>query len=238
MIITSTQYRRPEYTYEMIKHLKNCIGIEECKIIFSVDYYSSYQTDFIYDMLSEINFCDIEININKPALGCNGNTKKALETGFRYDDFVVHVEDDILLSPHSLEIFAELRNKREDNTFSISLYNRLNKQDITEEEYGVVLKRPLFVPWGFGLWSHRYSLIEDCFTNSPDPAKYASWDVQVAKRCYDMNLQHIYTKLSRVDNIGAENGVHVPNPEWHELNHRVPFWADMITDDSPLRCEL
>lgn len=238
MIITSTQYRRPYYTSRMVDHLRRCSGIDKCKIVFSVDYHSSLETNAIYDILSKIEFCDIEIILNKPALGCTLNTKKALESGFKYGDFITHVEDDILLAPRSIEILSELQTTREEKIFSISLYHRLNRQDISEDDYGVILKRPQFAPWGFGLWSHRYALVEDCFSVPEDLTKYLSWDIMVYKRCYELNLQHLYTKLGRVDNIGAEAGVHVPNPEWHELNHRVPFWANMIVDNKPLKLEL
>jgi hypothetical protein len=39
--------------------------------------------------------------------------------------------------------------------------------------------------------------------------------------------------VSRIQNIGAEKGTHVPSPEWHAANHHVPVTADDIEAESP-----
>ena len=35
----------------------------------------------------------------------------------------------------------------------------------------------------------------------------------------------IYPRVSRIQNVGAVGGVHVPNPTWHAANHHVPVGA-------------
>jgi len=237
-IITSTQYRRPEYTKKMLEHLKGCLGIEEYKIIFSIDRFDRETTNEIISLCGGVDFCEKELIINMVPLGCNKNTLASLTRGFELSDYVIHIEDDILTSYRSLKIFEELKKEKREDVFSVSLYNRLEFFEVPERDYGTVLLKPRFTPWGFALWKESFDKIQDCFYYTSDVTKYLSWDLQINNFCEQNNLKHIFTKLSRVDNIGAENGVHVPNAEWHALNHRVPFWADMLSQDNqPLRLE-
>jgi hypothetical protein len=43
-----------------------------------------------------------------------------------------------------------------------------------------------------------------------------------------------FPTVSRVQNIGAEKGMHVPNAEWHAKYHHVPVTADDIEGDPVL----
>ena len=44
----------------------------------------------------------------------------------------------------------------------------------------------------------------------------------------------MFPTVSRIQNIGAEKGTHVPNAEWHTANHRVAVTADDITGVEPV----
>jgi hypothetical protein len=37
-----------------------------------------------------------------------------------------------------------------------------------------------------------------------------------------------FPTVSRIQNIGAEAGTHVPSAEWHAVHHHVPVTADDI----------
>jgi hypothetical protein len=43
-----------------------------------------------------------------------------------------------------------------------------------------------------------------------------------------------FPTVSRIQNIGAEKGTHVPSPEWHTEHHRVAVTADDLDGDPPL----
>ncbi len=223
-VISSTQFNRPEYTKRMLSGLKNCNGIEDYLLVISLD----KSSDEVLEMCSKVDFCDSILILNDPKLGCNKNTENALNNGFLYSDYVIHVEDDILLSKSSLELFENLCKYKRDDIFSISLYNRLDKEDVSEEDKKVVLLKNQFVPWGFALWRESFEKIKHCFECNE---VYKSWDWQISDFVHQNNMANIFTMFSRVDNIGAENGVHVPSAEWHYDNHRVPYWAGMEEND-------
>lgn len=228
-VITSTQFNRPDYTRQMLNCLSKCKGIEDYLVLFSID----GNNEEVINLCGSFDFCDRILSINKEKLGCNLNTKAAISSGFLHSDFVIHVEDDVLLSKRSLEIFEILaeETKNLDYIFSISLYNRLGFSDVNINDKNLVLKRPSFVPWGFGLWKNRFEQVSHCFSNGKTYEDYLSWDCQI-DRFHSVNkMFSVFTKFSRVDNIGALNGVHVPNAEWHEKNHKVPFGAWMVNDD-------
>ena len=227
-VITSTQFRRPDYTGKMLKHLSKCKGIEDYLLLISID----GDNQEVLDLCCNFNFCGKKIFLRSTPLGCNQNTSFVLSQGFRLSDYVIHVEDDILLSERALEIFEELYYHKKEDIFSVSLYNRLGYDDIKENDKNLVLTRPGFIPWGFALWRDSFDKIKDRFVYDSDTSRYLSWDLQINNYCIENNLKNLYTKFSRIDNIGALGGVHVPSAQWHAENHRVPFWANMVNDES------
>jgi hypothetical protein len=54
-----------------------------------------------------------------------------------------------------------------------------------------------------------------------------SWDVRV-NHILRAGRHEVFPTVSRIQNIGAERGTHVPNAEWHTANHRVAVTADDI----------
>lgn len=221
-VITSTQYNRPEYTKQMLEHLSRCDGVDEYTLVACVD--PSENLNSIVSLLKEANFFyEVVINVNERKLGCNTNTLKALYSGIRRSDVILHVEDDIILSRDALTKYEEWAKENNDD-FSFSLYSRIEKSIYKPEMINDVLSRQGFIPWGFGIreWGFAKALENKCF-NVGYP--YVSWDIAIHLMCQYENLNHKFTFLSRAQNIGAENGTHVPNKEWHTEYQLLDFWA-------------
>jgi hypothetical protein len=83
---------------------------------------------------------------------------------------------------------------------------------------------------GFATGADFLIHLEDDIVPARDFLHYMEWAA-------DEHLHHqlrrgrseIYPALSRVQNIGACGGVHVPSPAWHRAHHHVPFWAGNTT---------
>jgi len=79
----------------------------------------------------------------------------------------------------------------------------------------------LFTPWGWATWRDRWQQLTAGW--SRDEA--ISWDV-VINHALRAGRYEAFPTVSRIQNIGAENGVHVPSAEWHAAHHHVPETAD------------
>jgi len=55
---------------------------------------------------------------------------------------------------------------------------------------------------------------------------YESWDMRIGNFVVKNKFQEVYPTLSRIQNIGAEGGVHVPNAAFHAEHHHVKVWAE------------
>jgi hypothetical protein len=212
-VITMTHFCRPQYSRQVIDRLKNCVGIEEYLILPSIDLGSVE----VAEMIGKIDFAECRPVVNDPPLGCNLNTQQAIRRGFEISDFVIHVEDDILLAPDALRMFERGEAFRHDKSvFTITGYNR---DPIEIGQFHHLDKRPWFSCWGWATWRDRWDEIDRRLR-----ADKVTWDVITEKEARNGRYE-IFPKLSRVQNIGAENGVNVPSPEWHAVNHRTKHWA-------------
>jgi hypothetical protein len=54
-----------------------------------------------------------------------------------------------------------------------------------------------------------------------------SWDV-IVNHALRAGRYEVFPAVSRIQNIGAERGTHVPSAEWHAAHHHVAETADDI----------
>lgn len=226
-IITTTQCNRPKYTEQMLHYLSKCLGIENYTLIAAIE----PGNDEVYELLSNFNSCETRLIVNDFRLTCNINTMKAMYLGLdTSDSFILHVEDDVLLSRDALVHYEKWCLNP--NSFSFNLYSKINRDDYNNCRYNEHMYRDVFVPWGFGLSKAAFlkTLEWNCYC--PDIVHYQSWDLNINKNCVANNLKHEFTFLSRSQNIGAAGGVHVPSAEWHKENQYLEFWADTIDKEN------
>ena len=164
-------YKRPEYTKRVIDGLKNCKGIEKYKLLAFIE--PGYEE--VTKLFSDIDFVDKNIYINECVLGINGNTFQAISHGFKYSDYVIHLEDDTVPAPDTLEYFewAGKEYKENGHIFTVCGYNKVD--EVKKKDYHTVFQKSWFTPWGWAIWEDRWELVD----NAWDSNEKLSWDVFV-----------------------------------------------------------
>jgi len=165
-IITMASWRRPKYFKEVINSLVNAEGIEDYKILVSID--GGY-TDKQSEMLSILRESNLNFScyIQSDNFGCSKNTHFILSKGFEITDRVIHLEDDTVIHPKALRWFEHnLEHYEHDlNIFSISGYNngKLNNQSLDGNwtEPHVVGIRSWFSCWGWATWKRVWDEINE-----------------------------------------------------------------------------
>lgn len=202
-IITSTHYNRPQCTSRMIDHLSRCVGIEGYKVLFFVE-------PGCDEVVSRIDSCDLnkEVHVNSHLLGCWTNKKRALIEGFDRSDYVIHVEDDILLGKDALQFFEWAGEVYRDNdsVFSVTAYNRIPKEQFFNTRcqhcghptsYYEIERRKQYTPWAWATWKSRWDEFNE---------EWNGQDMQLGL-FYRNNRFEVFPTLSRCQNIGYESGV-------------------------------
>lgn len=230
MIITSSHFNRPEFTFEMLKYLKNVKGIENETVIFSIDRDKTGQiNEQVLFLLESFKVCQSEVIIASKNLGCSRNTLKLFTLGFlkSYDNLVFHIEDDVLIGHDSLDLIKDITSYNlNDDIATISLFNRTSEEQVGSQ-FHVLGKRPWFTPSGFVMRKEffRLTVKNDCYLTTD--LSDASWDSAVNKLRQSLNLYEIFPVLSRSNNIGSY-GVHIPSKEWYEQNLKTKFWIEDV----------
>jgi hypothetical protein len=231
-LITLSLYNRLPYTKRVLDALAQCEGISEYVVLPVIDrtnFGFDYQDTFI-ELLHEYAK-DKRLNVENPRchqdnVGCNRNIYTALNTGFRYADFLIHLEDDIILAKDALRYFewANATYKDDKNVFTIDAYN--NEAHTHFPDSRLVKRSQSFKPWGWATWKDRWLEIENRwqydYSKRQDFPMGGGWDVCM-KHCLRGNRCRIYPTLSRCLNIG-EIGIHTPSKEWHHNKHDLQFW--------------
>ncbi len=215
MIIVSPHFNRPAYTRETIYNLSCVDGIQDHEVIFSVDR-SREETinDEVVAELEAFDACTHTLYLQQHRQICNRQT--AFELGFAKDDFVVLLEDDVVVSKDVLVYFKSLQHFKEDrNIFSITANSSImeDRSLITnttshnlDELYG---RRPWFSSLCYGLWRDRF----EC-----DLLRWALRykvidDLNISRDNYINtiirgNRVEIFPFISRCAHIGVTGGVH------------------------------
>jgi hypothetical protein len=238
-VITLSLFNRPKYTIQVLEHLRKCKGISEYTILPVIDNQPmSNNQDVMLQILH--HFAKDGLNIDQPRfheenVGCNANIFTCLNLGFQIADFLIHIEDDILLSKDALKYFEWAKDKYKDDqsVFTIDAYN--NEQGLNGNSAYEVLKAPSFKPWGVAWFRNRWEGIKDDWKFDFGPRyrdgkcifKQGGWDVYT-KAILRGDRNRIYPRLARCFNIGALGGAHTPSEEFHWAKHKIDVWAGNI----------
>jgi CDGSH-type Zn-finger protein len=242
-IITMTACRRPEYTQKVLESLARCTGSSEYKLVPFCD--GPHQQ--VIDVFKGVDFCEVEVNVNKKRLGHTQNTHKALSRGFELSDYVILLEDDTVLSKDFLEFHEHCRENFKDDesvyTVSAGHYNNIDKK-YSEEERSLYKRNQWFSNQGWGTWIDRWEEEGGIKHNWEAPEtvgygvyitnyKYGGWDGLINKHARK-GRDEILSVVSRVKNIGAREGVHFGYPpnyrsfeEYHKDQIEVQDWCGL-----------
>lgn len=221
--ITVSLYNRPDYTKQVLSALANASLAGEIPTIISLD--PSDKTPELLELArSYPHYHNTRIIIQK-RLGCNRHIYECLRMGFDGGaDFVIHIEDDILLAKDALVYFTRMAQlyKDDESVFSVCGYNR-DPATKTPEDMSTFFPANSFYPWGWGLWRDRWESVKDGWQFGQH--KYGgTWDCHL-KWAGRNGRSVILPGVSRVKNIG-EVGTYTPSPDWHASKHFVAQWAD------------
>lgn len=215
MTITMTAWKRPEYTRQVIRALEACEGSDNVSLYAHIEPGNEeVQAIIIGSRLTK------DVTVNPSVLGIPRNTFNALQHGFTHDDYVIHMEDDTLPAVDFLNFHKWARGAYRDDkdVFSITGYNNLNEA-VTGQEIALeskIGKRQWFTCWGWGTWADRWAEIAEYWSN--DNPGFA-WHVNLGIR---LNRVEVFPLLSRVQNIGDEDGVH---RKGGDNSDKVDMWA-------------
>lgn len=233
-LITLSLYNRYDYTEQVLKHLSECIGIREYIIIPVIDKdYKELNQEVMLIALHEFAKSG-KLNIDQPRfhetnVGCNANIFTCLNIGFQLTDFLIHLEDDILLAKDALQYFewANAKYKDDKSVFTVDAYNN---EDHLEYPSAYAIKRAKsFKPWGWATWIDRWLEIKDHwqfgYATRKDLPNGGGWDVCM-KHSLRKDRYRVYPLLSRAKNIGAVGGCHTPCEQWHWAKHNIEYWSN------------
>ncbi len=229
-VITSTHFRRPEYSEQSIRavalqplanqchyHASIDRGPDSARIETELRKYEGYFRSFSVDHRTA-----------KPS--CNDNTKASLVAAQKLNpDFVILVEDDVVMGRDALAYFMENAKVFADDktVFTISAWRHPDgwlPESGRPYEWRDILgigRNQWFVPWGWGTWPDRLAEMIDKWTTGSDHSgdhNCESWDrVLGLPNGTRGNRYEVQPMISRACNIGAEKGTHrgdVPLSYW------------------------
>lgn len=204
-VITSTHYNRPSHTSELLDSLHNCIGIEDYFVIFCVE----PGCDEVINLIQRDTSLNKKIVINDKLLGLWVNKKHALEQGFACSDYVIHLEDDLLLSRDALKFFewCNATFKTQQAIFSATAFSNQTPESSFRRNlcphcssqcgyYQVRRRRDGPSPLAWATWKDRWLEYKD---------EWSGEDVRLHV-CRKDRFE-VFPVLSRATHTGIDNGI-------------------------------
>jgi len=224
--LTISLYNRLQYTERLFQYLDECYGIQDYEINICCE--PGHKP--IEDLARNFRPSQTHVTVNPRRYGCNTNIFQCLAIGFSKNDYHIHFEDDTIPGKDCLKYFEWARERYKDDKTIFTISGYVNSDNKTEHYYppsddiSLVERRSWFTPWGWATWKDRFKDMENV------------WDFAGARGSWDATVNHvarngrgeIFPAVSRVQNIGADLGTHVPSAEWHKNNHFNNYWIESI----------
>lgn len=224
-VITTLHFNRPQYTRRMLECLAAAEGIEDYALIAYVHegghpevvkllsgFTSAHRTFVVTEDLG-IGHLDPDRRIAKA-------THQVLKLGFIVGEYVIHLEDDILLARDALRYFEYARQfEAEPECLTVSAYSKHGKPGTADPS--AIGRLSWFHPWGWATWQSRWeTLIEPNWGQE-------HWDEHLNR--HRQQMYEIFPHAARALNVGATGGVHVPGAAWHMEHQFNGPWFVGIT---------
>jgi hypothetical protein len=207
-------YNRPQYTRQLFSALAANDYVKQFPVYISIDF--SQRTNELLAIIKRSALSIVQVKINKPKRGCGLNHIDLINR-IKEDDFIILEDDTIPLAHDTLNYFySNFPQLKGDNLFSICGYNRDGDKECVYDTY----THNHFCPWGFAMTKRKW---HEVHKQVFDKQWSGSWDTVIHQGIANKNS--ICPMLSRIQNVGAVRGVHVPSKEWHAINHHVKFGA-------------
>lgn len=227
--VSLTCCNRPDYLQKVLDAITNADKTNiDLRLYISVDKMNAS----VVQMASEYNGVTVgHLNINDPKLGCNQNTKKAIQIAHYsgHSPYILHLEDDTVPTRDSFQFFMYAFEKYIDDSKIISIGGYNKTEEMEDDQIYTIFTEPFFSAWGCGFWSHKLDIIYNNWTKSSVNSG-VSWDSHLCDILFEKQ-KYLQARpyISRIQNIGAEKGTWVMDSMWHYYNHRSPFLSDDFT---------
>lgn len=178
----------------------------------------------MHHVLKRLTFASADVKQFDRNMGCNHSTRTVLQRGFEISDYVIHVEEDVVMAPDSLRFFEWARQFGNDGTLlNIAalrhpdgwLPDRGAFPDGQEVEKKVK-REGAFSCWGWSTWKDRWAEMDKNWSTDTD--RRLSWDIRIEELRRKWESSQLMPFISRIINIGAEGGV-------HRGDYLLPYWA-------------
>lgn len=218
--LTMTAWKRPDLTQQVLESLAKCHKIENYKLFAFIE----PGCDQVVDAFNKFNACEKQIVVNSQLMGIAENTKQALNVAFEQGDYNIHIEDDTVLLPNTLNFFEWCDEKFKDDQQigTCSAYSGNMSQSLP---YHAIAHR-WFGCWAWSTWKTRW---EHSLKNEwgGDMCRFAShvngWQFKNRK------LQ-IYPMQSLCINIGIGNILSTNGKNFKPDNIKVNDCIEQIND--------
>ena len=226
-IITITAWKRPQYVKQVLGALSRCYNIHDYLLIACIEPIQDncHYNDELVKLFEDINFCDKIIIKNRDRLA-SANAYSALTKGFAMGDYVILLDDDHVLSKDAL-LYFEYCNKEFKNDihcFGACAYSREANYLLDNENVKYHIVKLNFFTNGFATWKDRWEELG---------GMRDTWDFEQVTGGYDFkinlirnNRYMIHPVLSRIQNIGKEDGFHNASIDFFNDYVHLNQWAD------------
>lgn len=222
--ISLTCFKRADYLQEVLDSLKTSINKSNSNFIFYP--HIDYNNDKVVDLIKSVDWIPTQYVCNKPPVGCNTNTRNAIQSAIQYHDAIIHLEDDTVLSEDAIDYYIYALNKYQDDPkiISVSGYNKTDYQNT--DNYYETFTEQFFCCWGCAFWKSKIDIILNNWTKQLLFMNPQSWDSHLQENLFKNRYSQVRPVISRIQNIGAKNGTYVHDPVWHYYNHRSPYTSN------------
>lgn len=262
-VITVVAFDRFHYFEQCVSALRRARGSDKYFIIINIDgapvdlesYNADGRTKIVsysrrLQMLAQqgsgySGFADVLVEESDVTLGVWANKKRAIANGFKLSDFVIIVEDDIVLAQdallwfewHVTSGFIFQRPEVAISTCFALMFpyhpNRLvESYDILAvHTLGLLSKHfvnQMHHPWGWAMWRHTWDVIAD---------KWTGQDIDLMRLMIENGWFESQPMVARCNNIGAF-GVQRRGPNDGTIHQRLVTSSDFHNIDSCLYSEM
>jgi hypothetical protein len=230
-VITFSACKRAWEARDTLAALGNCHGADQYKLIAVIDrMQDGYLNEEVLSIIQTQAWPrDIKIAALQQHGGANGCIKTALSLGFQESDYVIHIEDDVMVAPDTLQWFEHAKQFSSDKSiFTVTAWRHPDGwlpesgRAHPEEEDFAYRREQYFTCWGWATWKDRWQEMETDWTTVDDHT--LSWDVKV-EQIRNGRVQ-LCPLISRAENIGTYSGT-------HRGDCRVSYWANRFTKCLP-----
>ena len=211
--ISMSVWRRPEYTKMVLDALRDNYLASRYQLVVAVDCEGAKPNPEVMAILKEQTWPTAVKIIEMPGhCGCNRTIHAAMSSAFEDTDYVIHIEDDVVLARDGLAWFewAGEQWQTDPSVFTITAWRHpsgwLPESGQPRPAYAHehVQRESFFTCWGWATWRDRWATIEPAWSKKSDFE--LSWDVQMsALRGTRVQLA---PHVGRASNIGAMKGTH------------------------------